>query len=288
MYDICTIGPISNDTIINADTTRCLPGGTAYYVANALQQFPLRQQVITVLEASDHALVEPMRVAGIDVHILPSHHTVSFENKYSADQSDPEQRVRHQSSPFSLEHMPALTTKLVHLGPLLSQDIPLALLETLAQTNRISLDIQGYLRDVRNHKVVYRDWAAKKQALPLVNILKANEMEMGVLTGQKSPREGALYLADMGVEEVVITLGKKGSLVYSNGTFHTVRAFSPTAVVDTTGCGDTYMAGYLAQRVQGVDIPQAAEFGAAMASLKVSTFGPFCGPPEMVESRLNE
>lgn len=286
MFDICTIGPISHDTIINADTTRHMPGGTAYYVANALQHFPLKQQVITVLADKDHALAESIRTAGIDVQILPSHHTVSFENKYGANQYDPEQHVRHQSSPFGLEHMPPVAAKLVHLGPLLNHDIPLVLLKKLAETNRISLDIQGYLRTVSNHKVVYQDWSAKKEALPLVSILKTNEMEMGVLTGQKNPQEGARYLADMGVAEVIITLGSKGSLVYSDGIFHTVRRFPSAVVVDTTGCGDTYMAGYLAQRVQGVDIARAAEFGAAMASLKVSTFGPFCGPPEMVYDQL--
>lgn len=286
MYDICTIGPVSHDTIVTAQATRHLPGGTAYYLAKSLQHFPLKQQLITTIGDEDHGLVDAMRATGIDVHSLPSRHTVAFENRYGADQNDREQWVRHKSSPFRLEHMPTVTAKFVHLGPLLDDDIPLSLLKTLAQTSRVSLDVQGYLRTVQHHKVVHRDWAAKKEVLPLVHILKANEMEMRLVTGQDKPREGARYLADLGVEEVVITLGSQGSLVYSEGKFHTVRAFPPSAVIDATGCGDTYMAGYLAQRVQGVSIPEAAEFGAAMASLKIGLFGPFCDRPEVVEQLM--
>lgn len=286
MHDICTIGPIAHDTIVTPQATRHLPGGTAYYMAKALQHFPIKQQLITTLGKEDHGLVDAMQGAGIDVHTLRSRHTVAFENRYGVDQNDREQWVRHKSSPFRPEYMPLVTAKVVHVGPLLDHDIPLPLLKTLAQTSRVSLDIQGYLRTVRRHKVVHRDWSAKKEALPHVHILKANEMEMRLVTGQNKPREGARYLADLGVDEVVITLGSQGSLVYSEGMFHTIRAFRPSSVVDATGCGDTYMAGYLAQRVRGVSIPMAAEFGAAMASLKIGMFGPFCDRPEVVERRM--
>jgi sugar/nucleoside kinase (ribokinase family) len=47
--------------------------------------------------------------------------------------------------------------------------------------------------------------------------------------------------------------------------------------VDATGCGDTYMAGYLYQRVRGAAIREAGEFAAAMATLKIEASGPFTG-----------
>ncbi len=48
-------------------------------------------------------------------------------------------------------------------------------------------------------------------------------------------------------------------------------------VADATGCGDTYMAGYLSQRMKGADLQEAGEFAAAMASLKMESPGPFRG-----------
>jgi len=172
------------------------------------------------------------------------------------------------------------------LGPLLSDDITVDLLKSLAQKGTVSLDIQGYLRYVKDQKVLYKDWADKKEALPHVSILKANEFEMEVVTGTSDVRKGAEYLADLGVKEVIITLGSKGSLIYKDNDFFKIPAYKPTAIVDATGCGDTYMAGYLSKKIQGAGVQEAGEFGAAMATLKIQSSGPFSGNAAMVEEVL--
>ncbi len=63
--------------------------------------------------------------------------------------------------------------------------------------------------------------------------------------------KSARLLADWGVKEVVITLGSMGSVIYHKGVFYHIPAYKPATVIDTTGCGDTYMAGYLSQRIKG-------------------------------------
>ncbi len=147
----------------------------------------------------------------------------------------------------------------------------------MASKGLVSLDIQGFLRYVENKKVFYTDWADKNEALPYVSILKANEHEMEVVTGRKDVQDGARALADMGVQEVIITLGSKGSLIFKDGLFHEIPAFKPSAIVDATGCGDTYMAGYLSKKINGGTIEESGEYGAAMATLKISSSGPFSG-----------
>jgi sugar/nucleoside kinase (ribokinase family) len=69
-----------------------------------------------------------------------------------------------------------------------------------------------------------------------------------------------------------------GSIIFHDSTFHDIPAYVPTtSVVDATGCGDTYMAGYLFQRIRQTPIQQAGEFAAAMATLKIQGSGPFTG-----------
>jgi sugar/nucleoside kinase (ribokinase family) len=182
--------------------------------------------------------------------------------------------------------MPAIDARIFHLGPLLSDDISVDLVKMLAAKGIVSLDIQGYLRYVKDKKVLYKDWEDKKEALAHVSILKANEFEMEVVTGTSDVREGAQYLADLGVKEVIITLGSKGSLIYTDNQFFQIPAYRPTAVVDATGCGDTYMAGYLSKKVRGAGVQEAGEFGAAMATLKIQSSGPFSGDEAMVEEVL--
>jgi sugar/nucleoside kinase (ribokinase family) len=132
------------------------------------------------------------------------------------------------------------------------------------------------------------DWAEKKEALQYVHTLKVNELEMIVLTGNCTDvRDGARILADWGVKEVVVTLGSRGSLIFHDGVFTQIPAYVPTtSVVDATGCGDTYMAGYLYQRVRGASVRDAGEFAAAMATLKIEGSGPFTGTAGEVQMLL--
>jgi len=147
----------------------------------------------------------------------------------------------------------------------------------------VSLDVQGYLREVRNKNVHAIDWPAKKEALKHVHVLKANESEMMVLTGETDVRKGARILFDWGVSEVVITLGSMGSVIFDGRDFHTIPAYIPTtSVVDATGCGDTYMAGYLYKRAKGAGVEEAGHFAAAMSGLKTAVPGAFEGAEDEV------
>ncbi|MFC5412880.1 PfkB family carbohydrate kinase [Larkinella bovis] len=288
MYDICTIGHITLDKVVTGQSVTYMPGGTAFYFTKALRQFEVRYKLITALAVEQQAVVDDIRRDGMDVDVLPSEHTVFFENIYSLDQDYREQNVHHTAAPFGLEEMPAVDARIYHLGPLLADDISVELLKALAQKGLVSLDAQGYLRYVSNKKVLYRDWIDKREALPHVAILKANEHEMEVMTGLDDPYAGARYLADLGVREVIITLGSKGSIVYTGNEFYSIPAFEPTAVVDATGCGDTYMAGYLWKKIKGASVQEAGEFGAAMATLKIESSGPFSGAAETVNDVLKK
>ena len=286
MYDICTIGHITLDKVVTAQSVKYMPGGTSFYFSKALRQFDVDYMLVTALAEKENHILSALRDENIQIFSQPSEFTVYFENIYSANQDHREQNVLHKAAPFTTAQMPDIESRIFHLGPLLSDDITVDLLKSLAQKGTVSLDIQGYLRYVKDQKVLYKDWADKKEALPHVSILKANEFEMEVVTGTSDVRKGAEYLADLGVKEVIITLGSKGSLIYKDNDFFKIPAYKPTAIVDATGCGDTYMAGYLSKKIQGAGVQEAGEFGAAMATLKIQSSGPFSGNAAMVEEVL--
>lgn len=287
MYDICTIGHITLDKVVTPQSVKYMPGGTSFYFSKAIQEAQLDYALVTALATSELGVVADLRKSGIEVYALPSEHSVYFENIYPENQNHREQNVLQKASPFDVPVMPDITAKIYHLGPLLSDDISLELLKLLSTKGMVSLDIQGYLRYVKDKKVLYKDWADKKEALPHVSILKANEFEMEVLTGKSKVQEGAKYLAGMGVKEVIITLGSHGSVIYTDNRFHKIPAFTPTKIVDATGCGDTYMAGYLSKKIAGADVEEAGEFGAAMATINIEASGPFSGDFSKVEKVLN-
>ncbi|HEV9038130.1 MAG TPA: PfkB family carbohydrate kinase [Puia sp.] len=276
--EICCIGHITHDKVVTPRSVVHMAGGTAFYFSNALSKLDVRYRLVTALAQADMSFVNDLRSKGIDVTVLPSAETVFFENRYSENQDHRVQRVLGRADSFQPGSLKDIDARVFHLGPLLAGDIPLGVFPALARKGQISLDAQGYLREVKRSNVLAIDWADKKEALQYVHTLKVNESEMTVLTGIADVRQGAKELARWGVQEVVVTLGSKGSVIYNDGVLTQIPAYIPTtSVVDATGCGDTYMAGYLYQRVRGVSIREAGEFAAAMATLKIEASGPFKG-----------
>jgi sugar/nucleoside kinase (ribokinase family) len=288
MYDICCIGHITSDKVVTTQAVMHMAGGTAFYFSHAVCNLDVNYLLVTALAESEMHYVTVLRDKGIDVKVQPSAHTVYFENIYADDQDHRTQNVLQKADPFTAEQLQPVNAKIYHLGPLLSDDISVDLIKTLAGKGIVSLDAQGYLRKVENKKVYPVDWPEKKEALQYVDILKADEAEMEVLTGYKEVSNGAKLLAEWGVKEVVITNGSMGSVIYNDGIFYQIPAYKPQIVMDATGCGDTYMAGYLYQRVKGRGIQEAGQFAAAIASLKMESPGPFTGTEEEVLKLLTK
>ena len=226
--------------------------------------------------------VEDIRAKGIEVQVIPSRKTVYFENVYGEDQNNRTQRVLAKADPFTVEGLQQVEANIFHLGSLLSDDFSLEVIKYLSTKGRLSVDAQGYLREVRGEKVYAVDWEDKIEALKYIDILKVNEHEMEVLTGYSVPELAALKLAERGVKDVLITLGSLGSLIYAENKFHHIPAYPPKEIVDATGCGDTYMAGYLYMRNKGASYEEAGCFAAAMSTLKLEHSGPFSGSEEDV------
>ena len=278
---LCCIGHITLDKIVTPKMTKYMPGGTAFYFAHALSCLDCsRFLLVTALGSEEMEAVEDIRRKGIQVKVLPSTYSVYFENIYGENQDNRTQRVLAKADPFTVEGLQSVEANIFHLGSLLADDFSLDVIKYLSTKGLLSVDAQGYLREVRGEQVFAVDWPEKREALKYIHILKANEHETEVLTGTTDPREAAIILAGWGVKEVLLTLGSMGSLIYVDGQFYEIPAYSPKEVVDATGCGDTYMAGYLYMRSKGASCLEAGRFAAAMCTMKLEASGPFNGKEE--------
>ena len=288
---ICCIGHITHDKVITPQFEVDMPGGTGYYFAKALRNLEHDNfELVTCVGEDALHVVENLRNEGIAVKVVPSKKTVFFENRYGEDMNDRTQRVLSKADPFTVENLKGVDAGIFHLGTLLADDFDIEVIRDLASRGILSVDLQGFLRAVEGESVRAVDYADKFAALPYIDILKANEKEMETVTGSDDPYEAARILAAWGVKEVLLTLGDKGSLIYSEGVFHKIPAYPVECAVDATGCGDTYMAGYLYKRSKGAEIDDAGRFAAAMCSLKLAEKGPFVGEERDIEKiiRMND
>lgn len=281
-YDICCVGHITLDKIVNPRETVYMSGGASFYMSHAVSNLKTDYILVAGLAESELHAVEDLRQKGVKVNVFPSRKSVYFENIYSDNQDERSQRVLAKADPFSIESMEGVSANYFHLGALLADDFSPEFVKALSQRGKVSMESQGYLREVRDKNVFAVDWPDKEEVLQYVDVLKANEMEMKVLTGTTDVYEAAIKLYSWGVKEVLLTLGSMGSVIYDGSAFTMIPAYQATEVIDATGCGDTYMAGYLYRRAQGATMEEAAKFAAAMATIKIESFGPFTGTEEDV------
>lgn len=278
MKDIVCIGHITHDHIVTPQNPGVdCAGGTAYYVAWAMQALPhdVDFGIVTAVGNDLTAEVERIRKAGIEVVAHPCPTSVYFENKYGANMNNRKQRVLSKAAPFTIDQLKDVEAKVFHLGTLLQDDFAPEVVEYLASKGRVCVDVQGYLREVRDRHVYAVDWKDKLRVLKSTDILKVNEHEIDVLTGEKDLHKAAELIHSWGVREVLITLGSYGSVIYADGKFYEIPGYPPRETIDATGCGDTYAAGYLYARAKGATPDEAGKLAAAMCTLKLEHTGPF-------------
>jgi sugar/nucleoside kinase (ribokinase family) len=110
-------------------------------------------------------------------------------------------------------------------------------------------------------------------ALSQAQLFFPNEGQLAEMTGTEDPAEGVARLREaVGVETLIGTLGGEGSLILGPGGEARVPAFD-VDVVDTTGCGDAYVAGFIVATANGWDAEAAGWLGAAASGLVATGLG---------------
>lgn len=109
-------------------------------------------------------------------------------------------------------------------------------------------------------------------ALPNTDLLFVNEDEARMLTGHSEPDAIARTLRDHGATGIALKLGPRGSILY-HGSERVECAPFDVKVVDTTGAGDNYAAGFLAALYRGLDYAQAGRIANATGAISVTQLG---------------
>ncbi|MBN1137076.1 MAG: carbohydrate kinase family protein [Anaerolineae bacterium] len=109
--------------------------------------------------------------------------------------------------------------------------------------------------------------------LPYVDYFVPSLAEAQALTGLEEPGDMARSLLDRGVQTVALKMGSAGCLVMTNdGGAFSVPAFAVN-VVDATGAGDAFAAGFIAGVWLGYSLEQTARFANAVGALCVTGVG---------------
>lgn len=118
-----------------------------------------------------------------------------------------------------------------------------------------------------------------------VDVVFANESEARAYTG-KEPREALEEIASL-CSIAIVKTGKDGSLIKKGTEFVQVSPFPVEKVVDTTGAGDFYAAGFLYGLTCGCSLRKCAQISSILAGQVIQTVGTKLKPEQWNEIKLN-
>ena len=108
---------------------------------------------------------------------------------------------------------------------------------------------------------------------PYIDYLCPSEAEASVLTGEKVPRDMVKALRRMGVKAVILKAGGDGCYVGLGDQVVHIPAYPDIPVVDTTGAGDSFVAGFVHALGKGMDVQSSARFASAVGAVSVGALG---------------
>jgi sugar/nucleoside kinase (ribokinase family) len=186
------------------------------------------------------------------VRYVPGESTATFSFSYDGDVRT--MTIDALGDAWSAADVPELPAGgWVHVAPLARHEFPLETIAALAKRRRVSLDGQGLVRTPRIGPLQLDD-DFDRDLLRHVWVLKLADEEAEVLGDP----------AALGVREVVVTHGSRGSTVYCGGQAELVpaRAFPG----DPTGAGDAFATAYVVARNAGFAPAGAARRATAVVA----------------------
>ena len=273
-FDIAYIGHYTKDIIVYPDLTRTVDGGAFNYGANVAVRMGLKTAVVTRLAREDWHVVEELQRLGVTVFARATPASTLLRLSYPTANLD-ERTIELVSSagPFTLDDVAELQAKTFAIGASVRGEVPAPVVEALAEKGGVlALDVQGFIRVVRDGTLTFDDWPDKESILQHVTVLKTDAVEAEALTGERDRYAAAERLAAFGPREVLLT-HSGGVLVYHDGVCDEAP-FVPQEVRGRSGRGDTCTSAYLSRRLTASPA-EAVAWAAAVTSLKLEAEGPF-------------
>ena len=267
---LVVIGPVTEDLIIIGEEKSRKVGGATYFQSFVFEEF--YKDYVAVVNCSDESFIRNFPSED-KVKVVLKDDTHFFINRYPFDDN---LDIREQLSNFA--DIPILKSDLEDIlpeeidafviNPLNRHDFPLETIDYLKSFNvPIFMSVQGFLRmpldEVNgNYTIKLDDFDEFSDILEGVTSIFLDEGELNIIG------------LDFDVDEIVVTDGSRGSRIIGDGEIK-IDAVKCEDVVDTTGCGDTYMAAYITQKILLKNSKIAGDFASSIASRKIENSGPY-------------
>lgn len=270
---LLVVGNLTVDEVVSQSEKSVQAGGAALYTSVAAAKMGTSVRVVSNVgyDYPKEYLAE-MVAAGLltdRIRIVGDCLTTRFVLEYS----DTERQLflREKCRKIEPEDVQNLRAQLSHIAPVFN-DVPRETVFTLSEKcGLLSLDPQGYVRSVaEGERILPLPWF-ETEILQKITVFKSSLEELHSIC-PCSTWMGMEKIKQSGPEAVIITEGSYGALMLTDSGRYGIPAF-PSQPVDTTGAGDAFSGGFLAQYLNDQDAVWSASLGTALASFEIETRG---------------
>jgi len=279
--DVCVIGGASID-IFGSSTSRIIPedsnigtitycfGGVGRNIANNLSKLGIDVELICVLGNDDNAkrIIEHCKQENIGLN-----HYLKVDKPSASYLSinQPEGDIYVAIADMSIND--CLTKDFLNKHLEFINSCKVIVLDTNLSTETFEYMLSKITT------TIYVDPVSGKKAMKLPNDLtkvtaiKPNLLEAKTILKKDGKKQELVNgLLDKGIKEVYLTLGSEG-VISSNKEECLKVANYPGNIVNTTGCGDAFLAGIIYGELKEVDLLRKTQFGLAAASICCRSLG---------------
>lgn len=272
--EVVTIGHILNETIIFADGKRKGPvlGSPAAYSSVVIARLGVNTGIVTkVGRDMPSQLLQPLKDVEVDLEGMSFGDTTTNNELVYGPSGNKELKYLKHASPITFGDIPKSyhKAKAFYICPL-NYEVSIETVSEIAKLGKVmATDLGGYGGVHVNRKTYPHNRmnsTRMKELISHFDIVKASDEDCKLLFSDEnlSEKESAGRLVDWGADIGIITMGERGSVVFTSKDKYHVPALRGK-VIDVTGGGDSYMGGFLTEFIRSGDVWKSAVFASAVA-----------------------
>lgn len=289
MAKILCVGILVSDTIVKPvhpdaflhDTVRVddveqSTGGDAMNQALVLRRLGNHVALAGIVgqDARGAELVETLRREGVDTRHMHTSASAGTSTSILLCEASGERHVLYYPGAVEEFYMPSLEAledyDILSVGSLFAvprmdrEGYRLLLPEAKRLGLTVVADLTANVYGVKREDIT--------RLFPYIDCLCPSLVEGEMLTGERTPQAIISALWAMGARTVVLKAGEDGCYLGSGDITH-IPAYRDVPVVDTTGAGDSFVAGFVHALGKGLDHTQGARFASAVGAVSVGALG---------------
>jgi sugar/nucleoside kinase (ribokinase family) len=235
--------------------------------------------------SKDFPFLEYYRKNILSFQPIYSMDTTTFSMKFVDGRRETVAKRKADIFRASLIPIKAFGSDIVHLSPI-TNDMPITFIKDFKSKSGALIAIDPFNND--SGRFTKKERLFFLQLVKCVDVIKISENELLGLANESRFNRAKKFLEDF-PNLFLVTRGAKGTFVFKKGSLDmNIPAPRHKNVVDTTGCGDIFLSGFLFGLASDFPVEKSVLFGNICASLSTKGRGPAFAPSKRdVEVVLN-